>query len=44
MDVKKKRHVKVRNSANPYTDRAYFLERQRNRKHERGYRDKTFAM
>ncbi len=27
MDVKKRRHVKVRNSANPYTDRAYFLER-----------------
>ena len=44
IDVKKKRHVKVRNSVNPYTDRAYFLERQKNRKHECGYRDKSFAL
>ena len=28
----------------PYTDRAYFLNRQKNRKYERGYRDKSFAM
>ncbi len=43
-DVKKKRHVKVRNSVNPYIDREYFMERQKSRKYERGYRDKTFAM
>lgn len=43
-DVKKKRHVKVRNSVNPYIDREYFMERQKSRKYERGYRDKSFAM
>jgi len=43
-DVKKKRHVKVRNSMNPYTDTEYFQERQKSRKYERGYRDKGFAL
>jgi len=43
-DVKKKRHVKVRNSVNPYIDREYFMERQKSRKYERGYRDKSFAI
>ena len=43
-DVKKKRHVKVRNSVNPYIDREYFMQRQKSRKYERGYRDKSFAM
>ena len=43
-DVKKKRHVKVRNSMNPYTDTEYFQERQKSRKYERGYRDKSFAL
>ena len=43
-DVKKKRHVKIRNSVNPYIDREYFMEHQKSRKYERGYRDKSFAM
>ncbi len=44
IDVKKKRHVKVRNKMNPHIDTAYFQERQKFRKHERGYRDKSFAV
>lgn len=44
IDVKKKRYVKVRNTANPYLDREYFLKRQKFRKYERGYRDKSFAL
>lgn len=44
IDVKKKRHVKVRNSMNPYIDREYLMDRQRNRRYERGFRDKGFAM
>ena len=44
IDVKKKRHVKVRNTVNPYLDREYFQERQKFRKYERGYRDKSFAL
>ena len=43
-DVKSKRHVKIRNKTNPYIDTAYYLDRQKNRKYERGYRDKSFAM
>ena len=43
-DVKSKRHVKIRNKTNPYIDTAYYLDRQKNRKYERGYRDKGFAM
>ena len=42
--MKKKRHVKVRNSMNPYIDREYLMDRQRNRRYERGFRDKGFAM
>ena len=43
-DVKIERHVKTRNGMNPYIDTEYFHERQKFRKHERGYRDKSFAM
>ena len=43
-DIKKKRYVKVRNTANPYLDLEYFLKRQQFRKYERGYRDKSFAL
>lgn len=42
-DMKKKRYVKVRGSMNPYIDTEYFQSRQRNRKYERGYRDKSFT-
>lgn len=44
IDVKKKRHVKVRNSMNPYIDTDYYQARQKGRKYERGYRDKSFAV
>lgn len=43
-NVKIKRHVMVRNRTNPYIDTAHYLERQRSRKYERGFRDKSFAM
>ena len=43
-DVRIKRHVKVRNRMNPYIDTEYFKERQKFRKYERGFRDKTIAM
>jgi RNA-directed DNA polymerase len=43
-DMKMKRHVKTRNGMNPYIDTEYFQERQKFRKYERGYRDKSFAM
>lgn len=42
-DRKKKRYVKVRGSMNPYIDTGYFQSRQKDRKYERGYRDKSFA-
>ena len=44
MDVKIKRHVKVISTKNPYIDTEYFLNKQKNRKYERGFRDKSFAM
>ena len=44
MDVKIKRHVKVISTKNPYIDTEYFHDKQNNRKYERGYRDKSFAM
>lgn len=44
IDVKKKRHVKTRNSMNPYIDTEYFQTKQKGRKYERGYRDKSFAV
>ena len=44
MDVKIKRHVKVISTKNPYIDPEYFLNKQKNRKYERGFRDKSFAM
>ena len=44
MDVKIKRHVKVIGTKNPYIDTEYFHNKQKNRKYERGYRDKSFAM
>jgi RNA-directed DNA polymerase len=43
-DVKIRRHVKTRNGMNPYIDTEYFQERQKFKKYERGYRDKSFAM
>lgn len=43
-DVKIVRHVKVRNITNPYIDTEYYDSRQRNKKYERGFRDKDFAM
>lgn len=43
-DVKIVRHVKVCNITNPYIDTEYYAPRQRNRKYERGFRDKDFAM
>ncbi len=43
-DVKIRRHKMIRNTTNPYIDRAYLQERQKNRRHERGYRDKSFAV
>ena len=43
-DVRKTRHVKFRNSVNPYIDREYLRGRQKSVKYERGYRDKSFAM
>lgn len=43
-DVKIVRHVKVKNQMNPYIDTEYYASRQKNRKHERGYRDKDIAM
>lgn len=42
--MKVKRHVKTKNRMNPYIDTEYFQERQKFRKCERGYRDKSFAM
>ena len=44
MDVKIKCHVKVISTKNPYIDTEYFHNKQNNRKYERGYRDKSFAM
>ena len=44
MGVKIKRHVKVIGTKNPYIDTEYFHNKQKNRKYERGYRDKSFAM
>jgi len=43
-DVKIHRHVKVRSNTNPYIDTKYYAERRSKHKHERGYRDKSFAM
>jgi RNA-directed DNA polymerase len=45
-DVKIRRHIKVRNTMNPYIDRKYFEERQllKGIKLERGVRDKNIAM
>jgi hypothetical protein len=36
--------VKVISTKNSYIDTEYFLNKQKNRKYERGYRDKSFAM
>ena len=44
IDVKKKRHLKVHSKMNPYIDMKYLQERQKSRKYERGYRDKSFAV
>ena len=44
MDVKIKHHVKVISTKNPYIDTEYFHNKQNNRKYERGFRDKSFAM
>ena len=43
-DIKIVRHGMVRNKMNPYIDTEYYTSRQKNRKHERGYRDKDIAM
>lgn len=43
-NVKIVRHGMVRNKMNPYIDTEYYASRQRNRKYERGYRDKDIAM
>jgi len=45
-NVKIRRHTKVRNAMNPYTDVRYFEQRQtvRGIELERGYRDKSIAM
>lgn len=42
--VRKKRHIKFRNYINPYIDTEYLQDRQRSRKYERGYRDRSFAL
>ena len=42
--IKIVRHGMVRNKMNPYIDTEYYSSRQRNRKYERGYRDKDIAM
>jgi RNA-directed DNA polymerase len=41
--LKIKRHVKIRNTTNPYTDKEYLGKRQASKKLERGYRDKRFT-
>lgn len=43
-DVKIVRHRMVKNRMNPYIDTEYYASRQKNRKHECGYRDKDIAM
>lgn len=43
-DIKIVRHGMVRNKMNPYVDAEYYASRQKNRKYERGYRDKDIAM
>ena len=44
IDVKIKHHVKVINTKNPYIDTEYFQDKQKNRKYERGYRNKDITM
>ena len=36
--------MKVKNQMNSYIDTEYYASRQKNRKYERGYRDKDIAM
>lgn len=42
-DVKIKRHIKTRSCMNPYIDREYFDRMKRERRFERGTRDRSFT-
>ena len=42
-DVKIKRHIKTRSCMNPYIDREYFDRMKRERRFERGTRDRRFT-
>ena len=44
VDIRIRRHIKVRADANPYLQPEYFAFRRRYTRQERGHRDKRFAM